>query len=300
MDKKWQGLLATVISAMGFGSMAIFVKIAYQHGADPYSLLALRFLAACGVLWPLLVWKYPGQWRLGPVQTVRFALQGWLGYGITAIGYFSSLQYIPAGLTALILYLYPALIALLAWFFGLERPSFWQWSGIALSFLGCALVLNPFAGGFSATEWRGIGLALLAPGAYALFGILGQKNVEAKPPVVVTAWICLACALLFNALAPPWRWWSAMDQTGILAGLAIGILSTALAILGYLLGIEKLGASRAALISSFEPAFTVLLAALVLGENLQLKDWFGLLAILTGVILGQGKKEEAAQTAAST
>lgn len=43
-----------------------------------------------------------------------------------------------------------------------------------------------------------------------------------------------------------------------------------------------------------------MLAALVLDENLQLKDWFGLLAILTGVILGQWKKEEADPTAAST
>lgn len=290
---KWQGLLATVLSAMGFGSMAIFVKIAYQHGAGPYSLLAVRFLAACLVLWPLIFWREAGQWQLRPRQVGRFFLQGWLGYGITAIGFFASLQYIPAGLTALILYLYPALIALLAWALGLECPSAWQWGGIILSFAGCALVLNPLAGDFTAAEWRGIGLALLAPGAYALFGILGQKNVGEKSALVVTGWICLACALLFNFLAPPWSWWLMLDRVGLLAGLAIGVLSTALAILGYLFGIEKLGASRAALISSFEPAFTVLLAALVLGEELQLREVLGLLAILAGVLLGQYKKTAA-------
>lgn len=297
MDSKWQGFLATVISAMGFGSMAIFVKIAYQHVADPYSLLAVRFLTACGVLWPLIIWQQGGQWQLRPGQLGRFLLQGWLGYGVAAIGFFASLQYIQAGLTALILYLYPALIALLSWLLGLERPSFLQWCGIILAFAGCALILNPLAGDFSTSEWRGIGLALLAPVAYAFFGLMGQMNLGEKPPLVVTGWICLACALMFTLLTPPWSWWSELDRVGLLAGIVIGVLSTALPILGYLFGIEKLGANRAALTSSFEPAFTVLLAALVLGEELQLREYLGLAAILAGVILGQYKKTAATAAA---
>ncbi len=65
---------------------------------------------------------------------------------------------------------------------------------------------------------------------------------------------------------------------------AIGLLSTAMPITLFLVGIQWIGPARAAIFSTVEPAFTLTLAALVLGDRLSALQWFGAAAIVAGVI----------------
>ncbi|NPV92926.1 MAG: hypothetical protein HPY50_19335 [Firmicutes bacterium] len=43
MDRKKIGALLVALSALGFGTIVIFVKLAYQEGAETYTMLAVRF-----------------------------------------------------------------------------------------------------------------------------------------------------------------------------------------------------------------------------------------------------------------
>ena len=52
-----------------------------------------------------------------------------------------------------------------------------------------------------------------------------------------------------------------------LAIIALGIFATVLAMAAFFRGIKEIGASRAAIISTFEPAATAILAFLILGKS---------------------------------
>ena len=71
---------------------------------------------------------------------------------------------------------------------------------------------------------------------------------------------------------------------GLLLVLAISVVSTALPITLFLVGLRHVGAGRAAVLSTIEPLVTVLLAALVLEERIGLHQLVGGALILTAIL----------------
>ena len=94
-------VLLVLLSALGFGSVALLAKIAYAAGVGTSLLLALRFSLAVLMLAPLLWAKRitlpRGRTLLG------FGLMGVL-YTAQAQSYFTALRYASTGLVALLLY----------------------------------------------------------------------------------------------------------------------------------------------------------------------------------------------------
>ena len=67
-----------------------------------------------------------------------------------------------------------------------------------------------------------------------------------------------------------------------------GSVGTTIPVLTFILGLRMLGPSRAAILSTFEPAATVLLAVIVLGELASPLQYVGGALILASVLLLEG------------
>src|SRR4051812_36424336 len=90
MDPAYRrGIVLVCVSALGFGAMAIFAKLAYDEGANTATLLTLRFTFAGLVLWGIVAVRRP------PRPTRRVVLGGiglgFFGYSLQAGGYFAAL-----------------------------------------------------------------------------------------------------------------------------------------------------------------------------------------------------------------
>ena len=112
MSERWSGVLWIVLSAAGFGAMAIFAKLAYQDGVSLSTMLFLRFSFA-GLLLAAWGMAHGMRWPRGRDLLWLLAMGG-VGYVGQAYCYFSALQHASAGLVALLLYLYPAIVTLLS------------------------------------------------------------------------------------------------------------------------------------------------------------------------------------------
>ena len=168
------GVALAVASACGYGSGALFAKSVYEAGVDWLALLFWRFLVG-GLLvwaWALLVDQNRAELR---ALTRRRAL-ALLGLGafffMNAATYYASLQYVSASLAALIVYIYPALVAVLSirWGHGLQgrRP----WVALALVSVGVAMAI----GGIQvAAEPIGIALIVASPIIYSVYIILTAR-----------------------------------------------------------------------------------------------------------------------------
>lgn len=107
------GDLMILISATAFGLLPLFALLAYDGGTNITTLLFLRFAIAT-VLLLLYCIAREKAWALSARQILALFLLGGILYMIQSLCYYSSIKYIPASLTALLLYTYPALVAILS------------------------------------------------------------------------------------------------------------------------------------------------------------------------------------------
>jgi drug/metabolite transporter (DMT)-like permease len=71
----------------------------------------------------------------------------------------------------------------------------------------------------------------------------------------------------------------------ILITITMAIMNTLMAVLFFLKGLQKIGASRATLISTAEPVFCLLMAFFILGETLTPLELLGSSLVFTSMLL---------------
>ena len=299
------GIALAAVSACGYGSGPLFAKSVYGAGLDWLALLYWRFLLA-----GLLVWAWailvPAN-RAGLRALPRRRLVALLGLGgffvANASTYYAALQYISASLASLIVYIYPALVAVLSIRFGYGLHGRRPWVALGIVSVGVALTL----GGIEThVETVGLVLAVSSPCIYSVYIVLaarlaGERRGETANdrtggdgaetrPAVAAAWMISATFVVVAVLAAatgepivPWR-----VPGGAWYGLAgIAVFSTAVAISAFYAGTARIGAAQAALVSTVEPVWTITLATLLFGERLSTVQLVGGLLVIVGVIVAQ-------------
>src|SRR3954467_387137 len=92
------GVVLCLVSAGGFGLMAIIAKEAYAAGLGVTSLLAARFVVAASVFWAIVALR-PARSRPSPRLILACLALGCAGYAAQAGFFFSALEHIDASLT---------------------------------------------------------------------------------------------------------------------------------------------------------------------------------------------------------
>jgi drug/metabolite transporter (DMT)-like permease len=286
------GPLLCILSAAGFGAMAIFGKLAYEEGVGVGDLLLVRFTLAAVAL--LAIARVRGALRGLSRGAVLVSLaMGGVGYATQSGLFFSALDRMDASLLALILYTYPVLVCAAAVALGRERASARRVAALLAASAGAALVLVGAAtGSFDALgAAMGFGAAL----AYTVYILVGDRVVAGVPLLALTALVCTGAALTF-ALAAAVRGGPELSFSAEGWGWigAITLVSTVGAILTFFAGLARVGPSTAAILSVFEPVVTVALAAAAFGESLALIQLAGGALVLAAVVVMQWPGRRAA------
>lgn len=266
-----------LLSALGFGSMALFAKFAYAAGTTPSMLLALRFALAAALLAPVVFMRRLHLPRGGALA--GFLLMGAL-YTAQSQSYFSALMYASSGLVALLLYVYPVLVTLLVLAFGWERLDKRTAGFLALAIAGMVVMLGDNLHG----QPLGVLLGLAAAGIYAVYILIGGRVSSSTDPLAATLVIMSVAAVGNGALAIadggglPRGW-------GAWAAIAAIALFSVVAIACFLAGIKVIGASQASIISTAEPVITLCLGVVLLGESLSTGQLGGGAMVLAAVVL---------------
>jgi len=272
-------------SATGFGTLAIFAKLGYAAGLGTEQTLAFRFgLAAVG-MWALAVAIGQNPARLRPPRLgVLFAL-GAVVYTAQSLTYFIALRSLPASLVVLIAYIYPSLVVLAGWLFFRRKVSVSHGVGLLASFAGVGLLVG---GAHFQLAWALV-LAVASPIIYTGYILIGERVMRSSPAAASSAVIMSGAAIAFCCLAAFEHQLAApRDVAGWAVAVGIALFPTMLAISLFMAGLPRIGAARAALLSTWEPVVTVTLAVVVLGDRLSLLQIAGGVLVILAVILVQG------------
>lgn len=297
------GIALTVVSAIAFGSGALFAKPVYAAGVSWHVLMAWRFLIG-GVLAWLWVAASPSA-RLGLRRMSRRDLAVAAALGVLYTGnastYFAGLETVSASLAALVVYVYPALVAVLSLRFGRRLEGRRAWGALGLALAGVALALGNIDAG-AAPPVSGLLLIAAAPVIYSVWivlaarlsgedrGSVGQGAGDGADPTAAGAVMLTAAAVTFWLSALALR--RSVLPTEIPAGawggiVGVGIVSTFIAVQTFYAGAHRIGAARASIVSTVEPIWTIVLANLLFAEVLGPLQLVGGALILAGVVIAQ-------------
>jgi drug/metabolite transporter (DMT)-like permease len=279
-------IFLVLLSAVGFGSIALFARIAYATGVSPTMLLAWRFLVAVAILAPV-VWL-----RRLPLPRGRalagFALMGML-YTAQSQCYFTALMHASSGLVGLLLYVYPVLVTLIALALGWEKLDRRMLVLLLTAIAGLAVML----GGNLQGKPLGIALGILAAGIYAVYITIGGRVTQGTDPLAATLVVMTTAALGNGGFAMAAGDALPADAQAWLAIAAIALFSTVVAICTFLVGIKYIGPARASIVSTLEPVVTICLGVLFLGESVTPQQLVGGAMVLAAVaLLAQRPKTE--------
>jgi drug/metabolite transporter (DMT)-like permease len=278
------GVALVIISAVSFGVLGVFGKLAYRLGLSTPQLLSYRFAAAAVLLWLVaLIMREPRPPRRSLIGLI---IMGGAGYVGQSGAYFNALHYIPASTNALLLYTYPVVVTLLATLLLGESLGWAKLAAVGLAFVGTMLVVGAQLRGGSAL---GIVLGLSSAAFYSGYILFGSRLLPGIPPVSATAAIMTSAAAVWSSyaavtgqLAVQWT----VPRLALIASFAV--IGTTIPVLTFILGLRMVGPSRAAILSTIEPATTVLLAVIVLGETAGPPQWVGGALILASVVVLEG------------
>lgn len=254
---------------------------------------AMRFTVACALLLPL-AWKLEGGLpRLSRQQLhATFAL-GATGIFLYNVCFFSALERMPAGRTALFVALNPIVTALiLAALFG-ERLGMRRWIGIVIAFIGASVVITrgDVSGALhdlSQSIGKGELFMLCAVCAWAAYTIIGKQALKGLSPIAATTYASLWGLLLlvcgattelaqFDASHLTWQ---------VLAALAyLGAFGTVIGFVWYYEGVKTIGPARTAVFNNLVPVFGITLGAVLLNEPILLSMVVGGALVIAGVSL---------------
>lgn len=273
------GAAYVVASAACFGSLPVFARAAYASGTDTETLLLLRFSIASALLWAVFAARRAslprGRWL------AVLAAMGGLGYAGQSFFYFTALTLASAGVVALVLYLYPALVTLLSRVVFRHPLSPLQAAAVAMALVGSILTVGP------AGDARPLGvlLAALAATTYAVYILTGSRLPAEITPTASSTVIITGAAVSYAAVCAARGLRLPATPAGWGAALAIAIVCTVAAIFLFQAGLQRLGAVRASVYSTVEPAVTLALAAALLGERLTVLRIAGAALIIGAVLL---------------
>lgn len=287
------GVTLVVLSSVSFGAMPIFARMAYADGMTPISMLFLRFTLAALIMLAI-AWLRREPFPRGRTL-LGFALMGGVGYVAQALSFFNALTMANAGLVALLLYLYPAIVAILSAIFRGERLTGWRILAVVLALIGTAVTVGPQLDARPLGVVLGIGAAFI----YSVYIMAGTRLLRAAAPVASSAVIMSAAAVVFGGLAAVEGLTVPTAPGGWVGVIGLAIVATVIAVTTFLVGLQIIGPTRASVLSTFEPVTAVVLAALILGEPIGPWSAVGGVFILAGaIILGRSGTSSAPRAAA--
>jgi len=219
----------------------------------------------------------------------QLILLGMLFYVFTQGAQFVGLSLLPAVTVSLLLNFTPVIVAVLAIFLISETPTFLQWGGVILFLAGIIIYFYPVL--FRNNEEIGIIVVGLGVLANALSAILGRSiNRTGKiSPLTITvismgigSVILLCSGIILQGL--PY-----LSSQNIYYLLWLAVVNTAFAFTLWNFTLRSLTAMESSIINGTMLIQIAILAFIFLGEEITVKEIFGLVFASLGAVLVQLK-----------
>ncbi len=287
MTKKLLPFLEALFAVIVWGASFIATKIAVGQ-ISPIAVVWLRFAMGIPILFVAVIMRKQftlpkgGEWWY-------FTLLGFLGISFHQWLQSNGLMTAQATTTAWIVSTSPAFIAILGWMILKEKLNLLQSSGIVLAMIGVLAVVSKgdlstiAVGNFGTT---GDFLILISSVNWAVFSILSRRGLKDHPSTLMTFWVMTIGWLITSAAFLVNKSYSEiplLDARGWWAMIFLGIFTTGFAYIAWFDALSQLPAAQTGAFLFVEPLTSMVVAAIILNEQITLVSLLGGAVILFGI-----------------
>jgi drug/metabolite transporter (DMT)-like permease len=256
---------------------------------DPLILSQSRTTLSLLVLLPILLIR-----RGAPALSVpgrdlmQFLLIGVLGVAASNYLYYLSIQRTNVATAIILQYTAPVWVLLYTVLRGGQKPSLRRSAAVGLAVVGCALAVGFVGGTGLSLDTVGVIAALLAAFSFAFYNVGGHSVLARYDRWKVLMWVLASAATFWLFVNPPWKIWAAQygrEQWGFM--LIFSLVSVLGPFSCYFAGLQHLEPTRAVVASCLEPVFSIVIAAITLGELLRPLQTLGIVVVLAAIVLIQ-------------
>jgi drug/metabolite transporter (DMT)-like permease len=270
-----------------------------ESGLSSLRLTEVRSTGALIGLFVIILATRPEALRTNRRELLYLAAFGVFGVALVQLFYFLAIHRLEIGVSLLIQYLGPLIVALFAFFVLKEHVRGRLWIALALALAGLTLVVDLWHG--VSLDGLGVLFSLCSAVTFAGYMLLAERAVGRRDPISL---LCFGFffAALFWAIAQPW-WSFPFDMPGksvsLLGNLSdlhvpIWVLMTWMILLGTIVpfflivgSMRHITATRAGILAMVEPVVASLVAWAWLGETLNGTTLVGGVVVLCGIMLAQ-------------
>ncbi len=283
------GFSAVVLSSVLFACKGPLIKIAYELGLDPVTVMAGRLLFAMPIflvvaLVQLFRRTHPSP--LGVRDWVVVSLLGFTGYYLASYLDLVGLQYVSAGLERLILYSYPAFVVVIGLFLPGAKPSLGILGPLALSYGGIALAFADGAGIHPEKGYFGATLILLSAFSYAVYLVGYGRYVVKIGASRLAGYAMLVSGGTFLGHFCLDRGMDSLRFTPeiLLLLLVLAFFSTVIPVYLFGYGVRLIGSTRASIASCSSPLAAFLMGWLLWGDTIRVTQLAGMALVAMGIV----------------
>ncbi len=289
-----RGVAFALAGVISFAFRPVLIKLCYA--AAPVSATTLLFLRMSLSLpfFLAMAWWFRREQPIAQRDWLGIVGLGFLGYYLASLLDFLGLQYVPAGLGRLIMFLYPTLVVILSAIFLGKAATRKEITALAITYAGIALVLSNKLG--VAPEHRqfmfGAMLIFGSATCYAVYLVTGSQLVKRVGSARFTAYTMIVSTVpavaqflaleRVSALAlPPTLWWYVLLLVTMCTVMPVFLVAEAL---------KRIGANHFALIGALGPVTTVLADFFLMDGALSPLQVVGGALVISGVLLVSVKR----------
>lgn len=295
--RAYLGYLFVIIATTLWGSSVVLAKTWFRSlSATPLLVSQMRVTFAWLYVFLFVLVRCPQHLRVRPGDLWRFALLGIIGTsGANFLLYFAVAR-MDSAVADLIQFTAPIIVSIYLWLRGREAMDRPKIVALALSIFGSSMALGLWRGHAANISVIGTGAAVMSALCYS-FLIVWGKGLSGRYPIPAFLHYSLLAAMLFWFVAAPWRpFLTGITTLHSLGTFALfGLISVALPYVFFYSGLKLVPASRAAIVSMWEPVMIAISAWPLLGERLHITQGIGIALVIAAIVLVEttsGKAQE--------
>ena len=277
-----------IASAALFAIRPIFVKLVYQQGTDPTTLIGLRMLFSLPIYTAILIWLLRDaelRSRLTLANVVKTSIVGWFGYYFASFLDLVGLQYVSSQLGRMVLYVYPTFVVIFGAMFFKERITVPILVSLAITYSGVFIIFGHDLQSFGSDVIKGSSIILACAACFSIYLLFGKALIKEMGARLFTsiALISASAAILVHYSIAKSISQPNVTQESLLWIFIIAIFCTVIPTFFTTSAVARIGANRTGIVAMIGPGFTSIFAVSILAEQFTVYHLAGITLTCMGV-----------------
>jgi drug/metabolite transporter (DMT)-like permease len=285
-----RGYLLVALGAAMFALGGNLARYMLDDGVSALRLSQLRSAGSLLLLAVALAFTRPRLMRIRRRDAPQLAFLGICGLALVHATYYAAIDRLEIGVALVIQYMAPLLLLLWLRFRHGRRLAPSLWGAVALSIIGCALVVRAYDPG--SLDGRGVLYAAGACVTFAIYMVASERSGQRYESVTTLLWAFLF-ASVFWAIVQPW-WTFPLGRVDPWLGLGVVVIGTLLPVICVVAALRHLPAPRVAIAATLEPVLAALFAWWLHDEHLAAVQLSGGFLVLAAVLWIQSRQQDLA------